>query len=87
MLSDMVDSVDPGGVGEDARGGIIDQRVVFPTVPQPRDDIEIFARPLIAFVMRRMLGWPKMQLIDAYHSDEVQTFLDMRFKGTYIATW
>jgi D-methionine transport system substrate-binding protein len=30
--------------------------------------------------------WVK-QLIDAYHSDEVEAFLDKRFKGTYLATW
>jgi D-methionine transport system substrate-binding protein len=30
--------------------------------------------------------WVK-QLIEAYHSDSVKSFLDTRFKGTYIATW
>jgi D-methionine transport system substrate-binding protein len=30
--------------------------------------------------------WVK-QLIDAYHSDPVKTFIETRFKGTYIAAW
>ena len=30
--------------------------------------------------------WVK-QLIDAYHSDQVKSFIETRFKGTYLATW
>ncbi len=60
VLSDVVDGMDPGGVGEDAGRGIIDQRIVFPAVPQPRDDVEIFARPLVTLVMRRMFGQPEI---------------------------
>ena len=30
--------------------------------------------------------WVK-QLIDAYHSDQVRSFIESRFKGTYLATW
>ena len=30
--------------------------------------------------------WVK-QLVDAYRSEEVKTFLDKRFQGTNIATW
>jgi D-methionine transport system substrate-binding protein len=26
-------------------------------------------------------------LIDAYHSDQVKSFIETRFKGSYIATW
>jgi D-methionine transport system substrate-binding protein len=30
--------------------------------------------------------WVK-QLIEAYQSEPVKAFLDVRFKGTYIAAW
>jgi D-methionine transport system substrate-binding protein len=30
--------------------------------------------------------WVK-DLIDAYHSDQVKSFIENRFKGTYIANW
>ena len=56
MLADVIDRVDLAGIGEDAGGGIVDERVVFPAVPEPRDDIEIFPGALVALVMRRMLG-------------------------------
>ena len=56
MLADMIERVDLAGIGEDAGGGIVDERVVLPAVPEPRDDIEIFPGALVALVVRRMLG-------------------------------
>ena len=55
MLSDVFERVDLADVGENAGDGVVDERVVFPTVPKPGDDIEIFPRPLVAFVMGRVL--------------------------------
>ena len=52
----MIDRVDLAGVGENAGDGIVDEGVVFPAVPELRDHIEIFARPLVSLMMRRMLG-------------------------------
>ena len=55
MLSDVIERVDLADVGENAGDGVVDERVVFPTVPKPCDDIEILPCSLIALVMRRML--------------------------------
>jgi hypothetical protein len=58
MLSDVIDRVDLAGVGKNARDGVVDERVVFPTIPKPSDDIEILPRPLVA--QRRMFGQSKI---------------------------
>ena len=56
MLSDVIDRVDLAGVGKDARRGIVDDSVVFPAVPQPRDDIQIFPGALVTLAVGRMFG-------------------------------
>ena len=63
MLSDVIERVDLADVGENAGDGVVDERVVFPTVPKPGDDIEIFPRPLVAFDKFRSLS-----LISAFES-------------------
>src|SRR3981081_4170599 len=56
MLSDVVDCMDLAGVGKNARRRIVDDGVVFPAVPEPRDDIQIFPGALVTLAMWRMLG-------------------------------
>jgi len=60
MLADVVERMDLAGIGEDARGRIVDERVVLPAVPEPRDHVEIFAGALVALVVGRVLGQSKV---------------------------
>jgi hypothetical protein len=52
----MVDRVDLAGVGENAGGGIIDESIVLPAIPELCNPVEILARPLVSLVVRRVLG-------------------------------
>ncbi len=56
MLSDVVDCMDLAGVGKDARRRIVNDSIVLPAIPEPRDDIQVFPGALVTLAMRRMFG-------------------------------
>src|ERR1700738_3980827 len=56
MFPDVVDRVNLGGVCKNARDRGVDQCIVFPTVPQARDDIQELPGALVAFAVRRVFG-------------------------------
>jgi hypothetical protein len=55
-----MERVNLAGVGKDARCRIVDQRIVFPAVPQPRDHVQELPGALISLAVGRMFRKPEI---------------------------